>query len=249
MQGLYKATQISGKTICKTMTKNIDITRTLLQVHFYKSGENYKMRKPTIIDLNLKGKTCPLPVVETRKAFLSLGKESDEVIITVQLDNQAACANVTRFAESQGFMVSQETHPDETFTLTITRGFSCELQPQNLPSANPEKHYLLYIDNCCMGIGDEKLGRILMKAFLKTLPELESLPKTIIFVNSGVFLATSESDELETIKSLESTRCTILVCGTCLDFYNLKEKQSAGQVSNMFEIATLLTTSDKVVRL
>ena len=205
------------------------------------------MSNPAVINLDLKGKACPLPVVETRKTFLSLDKESDEVIITVQLDNQAACVNVTRFAESQGFMVSQETHPDETFTLTITKGFTCELPTSN-PSVNERQNrYLVYIDNYCMGSGDEKLGRLLMKAFLKTLPELESLPESIVFVNSGVFLTTTDSPELETIKSLEDTGCTILVCGTCLDFYHLKEKQAVGQVSNMFEIATLLTGSDKVV--
>jgi len=206
------------------------------------------MRNPIIIDLDLKGKTCPLPVVETRKAFLNLDKDADEVIITVLLDNFAASANVTRFAESQGFMVSQESHSDKTFTLTITRGFSCDLQAPDPFHSNLKNSYLLYIDNCCMGSGDEKLGSILMKAFLKTLPELDNLPETIIFVNSGVFLTTSESAELETIKSMESASSKILVCGTCLDFYHLKEKQAVGQISNMFEIATLLTTSAKVVR-
>lgn len=205
------------------------------------------MSNPTLIDLDLKGKACPLPVVETRKAFLSLDKNSEEAIITVQLDNQAACANVTRFAESQSFMVSRETHPDGTFTLTITKGFNCELPTPSPAPTERQKRYLVYIDNYCMGSGDEKLGRILMKAFLKTLPELESLPESIVFVNSGVFLTTTDSPELNTIKSLEGGGCNILVCGTCLDFYNLKEKQGVGQVSNMFEIATLLRGSDKVV--
>ncbi len=206
------------------------------------------MSEPTIIDLDLKGKACPLPVVETRKAFLSLDKNSDEAIIKVHLDNQAACTNVCRFAESQNFIVSQETHPDKTFTLTISKGFSCELPPPTPLKPDLQNSFLLYIDRCDMGSGDEKLGRILMKAFLKTLPELEKLPATIIFVNSGVFLTTHDSDELETIKNLENAGSSILVCGTCLDFYNLKEKQAVGQVSNMFEIATLLTTSNKVVR-
>ena len=205
------------------------------------------MSNPTVIDLDLKGKACPLPVVETRKAFLSLNKDSEEVMITVQLDNQAACANVTRFAESQNFMVSQETHPDGTFTLTITRGFSCELPTPDPPRTEPRSTYIVYVDNRCMGCGVEKLGGILMKAFLKTLPELNSLPKTIVFVNNGVFLTTTDSPELETIKSLETAGCTILVCGTCLDFYHLKERLTVGQVSNMFEIATLLTGPDKVV--
>ncbi|MBN2808972.1 MAG: sulfurtransferase-like selenium metabolism protein YedF [Deltaproteobacteria bacterium] len=212
------------------------------------------MSNPVIIDLDLRKKACPLPVVETRKAFLSLDENAAEVIITVQLDNQAACANVTRFAESQHFTVSQETHPDQTFTLTITRGFICETGPvapshNDQPKRDRQQNYLLYIDNCCMGSGDEKLGRILMKAFLKTLPELDTLPETIIFVNSGVFLTTSDSSEISTLKALAGTGCNLLVCGTCLDFYNLKEQLAVGQISNMFEIATLLTVTSRVVRL
>ncbi|MEA1921161.1 MAG: sulfurtransferase-like selenium metabolism protein YedF [Pseudomonadota bacterium] len=205
----------------------------------------------TVIDLDLRGKACPGPVVETRKAFLSLDKEATEVIITVQLDNQAACANVTRFAESQNFMVSEEVDTEGMFTLTITRGFSCELPPSESPKSPDSKtpnRYIVYIDSSNMGSGDEKLGHILMKAFLKTLPELKSLPKSIIFLNDGVFLTTTDSPEIETIKSLETSGCTILVCGTCLDFYNLKDKLGVGQISNMFEIASLMTGSDKVVR-
>lgn len=226
------------------------------------------MSNITVIELDLRGKACPGPVVETRKAFLNLDKEAQEVILTVKLDNQAACANVARFAESQNFMVSQEEEEydyddhdnydnnyrdEKTFILTITRGFNCELptsRPSDSKSPGPEtsNRYIVYIDSSNMGSGDEKLGRILMKAFLKTLPELESLPKSIIFLNDGVFLTTTDSPEIETIKSLEAGGCTILVCGTCLDFYNLKDKLGVGQISNMFEIASLMTGSDKVVR-
>ncbi len=210
------------------------------------------MSEFTVIDLDLKGKACPEPVIETRKALAALDREAKEIIVTVQLDNRAACENVTRFAESQDFMVTQEASEDDIFTLTITRGFNCELpspkRPETPDSATQDR-YLLYIDKPEMGCGDEKLGRILMKAFLKTLPELESLPQTIIFLNQGVFLAVSDSPELETIKALEAAGCTILVCGTCLDFYNLKDQLQVGQVSNMFEIAGLLTGPDKVVRI
>ncbi len=205
----------------------------------------------TVIELDLRGKACPGPVVETRKTFLGLDKEAKEVIITIQLDNQAACANVTRFAESQNFMVSQEADDNGIFTLTITRGFSCELPPSESlksPDSETSNRYIVYIDSSVMGCGDEKLGRILMKAFLKTLPELESLPKSIIFLNDGVFLTTTDAPEIESIKALEAAGCTILVCGTCLDFYHLKDKLEVGQISNMYEIATLMTGSDKVVK-
>ena len=130
----------------------------------------------TVIDLDLRGKACPGPVVETRRAFLRLDKETKEVIISVKLDNQAACANVARFAESQNFMVSQEADAEGIFTLTITRGFSCELplpdssdspNSPDSPAPEPPNRYIVYIDSSNMGRGDEKLGRILMKAFLR----------------------------------------------------------------------------------
>ncbi|MCD6292398.1 MAG: sulfurtransferase-like selenium metabolism protein YedF [Deltaproteobacteria bacterium] len=209
------------------------------------------MRDLTVIELDLRGKACPGPVIATKKALSSIDQETKEVILTVQLDNQAACANVTRFAESQNFMVAQEADAAGLFTLTITRGFSCELPPLKqpaLPDQQTPGRYLVYIDSSKMGSGDERLGGILMKAFLKTLPELENLPTSIIFLNDGVFLATSDSPEIESIKALENTGCSIWVCGTCLDFYNLKDKLAVGQISNMFEIATLITGPEKVVR-
>ena len=106
--------------------------------------------------------------------------------------------------------------------------------------------YVVYLNDQNMGQGDARLGELLMKGFLKTLPELDALPETIIFVNSAVRLLVSGSRELAAVKSLADSGCTILVCGTCLDFYNLKDQLEVGVVSNMFEIASLLTGSKKV---
>ncbi|MEA2108662.1 MAG: sulfurtransferase-like selenium metabolism protein YedF, partial [Pseudomonadota bacterium] len=91
------------------------------------------------------------------------------------------------------------------------------------------------------------LGKILMKAFLKTLLEFSIRPRQLIFVNSGVYLTTSGSEEIETIRTLEDEGCAIFSCGTCLDFYHLKDKLEVGQMSNMFEIASLLLEADQVV--
>jgi len=171
-------------------------------------------------------------------------------MLTVRLDNQAACSNVTRFAESQGFTVAETSADSGTFTLTITRGSNCDLSVTE-PLPNPAAisgEYIIYIAKPMMGSGDEKLGRVLMKAFLKTLPELAKLPTKIIFLNRGVFLTATNSPELATIKSLATAGCSILVCGTCLDFYSLKGQLGVGRISNMFEIATILTGPEKVVR-
>ncbi len=201
-----------------------------------------------VIDLDLCGQACPGPVIETRKALSGL---KADMMLTVKLDNQAAGSNVTRFAEREGFTVRKTSADANTFTLTITNESSCNLpvsEPQPAPAAI-SGDYIIYIDKPTMGSGDEKLGRILMKAFLKTLPELTNLPTDIIFLNQGVFLTTTDSPELATMKTLAAAGCSILVCGTCLDFYNLKDKLGVGQVSNMFEIASFLTGPKKVVRI
>jgi tRNA 2-thiouridine synthesizing protein A len=210
------------------------------------------VKKPSIVKLDLKGMPCPGPVVETRNALLRLEKDVQDVHLTVVVDNQAASLNVTRFAESLNCTVSRTEVADGTFILDIFRssGSDCELpEAASEPAAaGSSDRYILYIDSSRMGRGDERLGRILLKAFLKTLSELESLPQTIIFVNEGVHLTTVDSPEIATIKALEDGGCAVLVCGTCLDFYHLKDKLGVGQVSNMFEIAAFLTGPDQVVR-
>jgi peroxiredoxin family protein len=40
----------------------------------------------------------------------------------------------------------------------------------------------------------------------------------------------------------------ILSCGTCLDFYGLKEKVKVGMVTNMYTIAQTLLEAERVVK-
>ncbi len=48
------------------------------------------------------GKTCPLPVIETKKIL----EEEDVTEVAVLVDNPVSCENVMRFLESQGFSVT-----------------------------------------------------------------------------------------------------------------------------------------------
>ena len=87
-----------------------------------------------------------------------------------------------------------------------------------------------------------------MKAFFKTLVDSEKKPKTIIFVNKGVFLVTKGSNVLEELKVLnEKFNTEILACGTCLDFYNIKDQLKVGVISNMFDIQNCLINAEKII--
>ena len=41
----------------------------------------------------------------------------------------------------------------------------------------------------------------------------------------------------------------VLVCGTCLDFYGVKDKLAAGEVSNMYDILGRMQEAAKVITL
>ena len=91
-----------------------------------------------------------------------------------------------------------------------------------------------------IGSGDEQLAALLMRAFLYTLTESEALPARIILMNGGVKLAVEGSDSLINLRRLAERGVEILACGTCLEFYQLKDALAVGRVSNMYEIAGLL---------
>ena len=69
----------------------------------------------------------------------------------------------------------------------------------------------------------------------------------MVFMNSAVRLVTENDQTVEHIQKLESEGVEVVVCGTCLDFYGLKDKLRAGRVSNMYEIQGILMSADRLV--
>lgn len=100
-----------------------------------------------------------------------------------------------------------------------------------------------------MGRGDDQLGEVLLRSFLHTLGEAASPPDTLIFFNSGVKLAVAGSPALEDLGRLEDRGVKILLCGTCLGHFELKDKVAAGEISNMYAIAETMLGAAKVVNL
>lgn len=189
-------------------------------------------------EYDLKGIACPGPVIKTREALNSI--ESGEIKIVV--DNEASMNNVKRFSESQGYDVSV-IEKQSAFEIVIKKTAA-----ENR-SLLKEKVYniVAYINSDVIGTGSEELGKILMRAFLKTIPDISPMITTIILINKGVTLIAEGSDLLDTLESLECNGIEILACGTCLDYYRLMNQIKVGKVSNMFEILTKLANSDRVV--
>ncbi len=196
--------------------------------------------------IDARGKACPQPVVLTKQTLGSLEKG----VVTTIVDNPAARDNVERFAISQGCTVSIRQKGADYY-LDISKESPMEPRPEqveNEVAGTFKPKAVVYVNSDLMGTGEEELGRILMRAFLKTLKEVRPNPEKLIFVNSGVKLTTEGSDVIESIKELEAMNITVLSCGTCLDYYRLKDKLKVGVVSNMFDIASSLLEADRVVR-
>lgn len=190
-------------------------------------------------EVDCRGMACPQPVVTAKKALDE--SEGKEFILIV--DNLVARDNVERFAESQGAVVDVEEKGSD-FYLRIQKGCACDLAG----SAQKVEKVVVYVNSNLLGIGEEALGTILMRSFLKTLLDLKPIPSKLIFINSGVRLTTEGSEVLETLKTLFEKGVEILSCGTCLDFYGLKAKLKVGIISNMYDIAQSLLEADRLIR-
>ena len=190
-------------------------------------------------EIDCRGMACPQPVVTAKKALDE--SESKEFILIV--DNLAARDNVERFAQGQGAMVDVEEKGND-FYLRIQKRSACDLAE----SAHKGEEVVVYINSNLLGLGEEALGTILMRSFLKTLLDLKPMPSKVIFINSGVRLTTEGSEVLDSLRAMSEKGAEILSCGTCLDFYGLKEKLKVGVISNMYDIAQSLLEADRLVR-
>jgi selenium metabolism protein YedF len=97
-----------------------------------------------------------------------------------------------------------------------------------------------------LGRGNDELGMTLMSKFLGTLVENKEKPARLVFWNTGVKLVAEGSWALEHLKKLEHQGVEILACGTCLDFFELTNKQKAGKPTSMVKSIEFMLDTDIV---
>jgi len=194
---------------------------------------------PLIVDA--RGLPCPQPVIRTRNAM----REGDDITTLVSGEDQVG--NVRRLAEKAGWRVESEARPDG-YAIHMVKGQAApqpEVAPQP-PTAAPAG-CVMVLSSERMGRGDDALGAILMRSLLYTLGEVEPAPKTLILYNSGVKLAVEGSPVLEELATLQARGVEILVCGTCLGYFDLKDRLQVGTISNMYAIAEALLAAGNAI--
>ena len=199
--------------------------------------------------IDCKGMACPLPVVNAKKASEEMGPGDQ---LTVLVDNEIAVQNLTRFAEHKGFTVSAEKKGEKEYAVImgISGAVAEEAKEESVACVMDvrRKGMLVVLSANVMGTGDPKLGTALMKAFVFALTKQDQLPDTVLCYNTGAYLTCEGADTLEDLKLLESEGVTVLTCGTCLDFYGLKEKLAVGGVTNMYDIVERMENAAQIIK-
>ncbi|ACS79961.1 sulfurtransferase-like selenium metabolism protein YedF [Maridesulfovibrio salexigens] len=203
------------------------------------------------VKIDCKGLPCPQPVLKCKNAIES----ENPAKIKITVDNEAAKENVSRFMATKGYEVSVK-EKDNLFVVKGKKNISAEPSAEcevcEVMSAeelsNVGSKTLVFLNSDVLGSGDDKLGAGLMFNFLSTLPELGDSLWRIIMVNGAVKLATEGSKCLEKLQDLEKAGVSILVCGTCLDHFDLLDKKKVGETTNMLDVVTSMQLASKVIK-
>jgi selenium metabolism protein YedF len=195
--------------------------------------------------IDARGLACPAPVLQT-KAVL---QEESPGVVKVVVDNAASQQNVQRFLESQGYQTKLEQVGGDYIVTGNCDSPAREQAPVVEDDHSGSQKILVMCATDRLGFGDDVLGAKLMVNFLRTLKEMGDELWGLVFVNNGVKLTIEGSEVLDDLLAYEGQGLRILVCGTCLDHFNLLERKRVGETTNMLDIVTAMQLADKVISL
>ncbi len=195
--------------------------------------------------VNATGLACPQPVVLAKQAI-----EATEHVRVI-VDNDTALENIKRMGTKLGCDVKVEKKNGSTFEIDLKRKAGAIVSKDDFdPScgtAAPAGPFVIVCNEDKMGRGNDELGSVLIRAFLHTIAEQTQKPDVMIFYNTGVKLTLLGSEVLDDLKALASSGVEILVCGTCLNYFEVKDKLGVGVVSNMYDIAGMMSKAGRLL--
>jgi len=190
-------------------------------------------------EIDLRGLKCPEPVIRTKKALQDF---NDDIIVSI-VDNSTAKENITRLASNLNLKYEIE-EKDGCFYISIEN----KKESKNVVKTD-DNEIAIVITNDKLGAGNDELGKVLMKSYLYALTESYPMPKVMMFMNAGVKLTTEGSEVLDNLQKLADAGTEVISCGTCLDFYGLKEKVKVGIIGNMYMIVEKMNNAGKVINI
>lgn len=194
--------------------------------------------------IDAKGKACPMPVIMAKKE-IDLGTK----FFAIEVDNNIAVENLKKLANSQGFEITLE-ETEDIYLVHFSNGCEeCQEVLNKIQGKKPLGDWCIFVGKDIIGAGAEELGKSLMKMFFYTLSEDEDLPKAVLFMNDGVKVPTLNEQAIEHLEVLAQKGVNVLVCGACLNYYNLENELKVGTVSNMYDIVGVMKSTSKVITL
>ena len=198
--------------------------------------------------VNAFGLACPKPLMMAKTKIDEGARE-----LAVQVDNETAVKNVSRLAEKYGLAVAVE-EIEGGWSVNFTEGegaSAAAVAPAPVAACSPAGcGYAVFVDKDHVGEGDPQLGYNLMKMAIYTLSESDNVPASLLFMNGGVKLVAGDEQQIiDSVSKLIEKGTEVLVCGTCLDFYGLKDQLKVGEVSNMYDILGRMQDASKTITL
>lgn len=191
--------------------------------------------------IDARGLACPQPVILAKRELESADR------ITVLVDDPVALENIKRLGETLGCEVRVEQTAAKTYEIHLKksgRAPSSETAPCGAPAGGP---FVIVFSSDKMGRGEDALGDVLVRAFIHTLCEQDIKPDKIILYNTGVKLAATGSETVDDLKRLGEAGVDLLVCGTCVNYFDLTGKIGAGTISNMYVIAETMSAAGRLI--
>ncbi len=210
----------------------------------YKAGNVLLQRRIVMAEIiDARGLDCPEPAIRTGRAL----RDKDE--ITVIVDNQASVQNISGAVSRRGFEVGVEEKEGDFYLHILRREGATEagMEAEFMPAQVGET--VIFLPSDRIGEGSEELGYVLSKAVLYSLTQVDPKPDCLILMNSGVKFAVDGSEVLDDLGILVDSGMRLMVCGTCLDYFEIKDKLVIGEVSNAYTISETMLEAGKVIRL
>jgi len=198
-----------------------------------------KMKILQVIDCS--GYSCPGPLIQTKTYYEEAEHGTSFKVI---VDNEVSSLNVERFLKQNNcdYEIIKESDNRYLIYSDVVKNNKEEPKEEN------ESKLLYYIASSSVGNGDSELGESMLKALIANIKNLDKLPNTIIFINTGV-KALAESREMQNdIAELDKMGVKTYFCGTCSEHFGVTNNIKVGTVSNLHEIMTLLGEHDRIVR-
>lgn len=187
-----------------------------------------------------------LAINYTKKALDSI----KEGRLTTIVDNEKTKVSISDFAKKLDLRVKIK-ESQGNYYIDIFKGQDISKIPSmdTQYDIRTKKDLIILITKDYIGQNYKELGKVLISEYIYNLPEIYPLPKTIIFMNSGVNLAIKGSNIIDPLINLERKGVEIISCSISLDYFKVKDQLMVGNVGGMYKIVEKLNQAKNTISL